>query len=150
MLPNSYLGMYMMAMRLRRSAHPTAQYQLAVVAVLDFFSQLGHAGHVITPLCPHFSICKMIFLHKRLRVMLKNNAVNRLCVFLLFLSGFFFVLRRWLSPFVCLQTFQLVISTKVSLTICIRCDHLLIGHHSCSGIVNLKVRKGRGTTGKEA
>lgn len=37
----------------------------------------------------------------------------------------------------------------VSLTICIRCDHLLIGHHSRSGIVNLKVRKGRRRRGKE-
>lgn len=52
-------------------------------------------------------------------------------------------------PFVFLQTFQLIIST-VSLTICIRCDHLLIGHHSRSGIVNLKARKGRGRRGKEA
>lgn len=46
-------------------------------------------------------------------------------------------------------TFQVIIST-VSLTVCIRCDHLLIGHHSCSGIVNLNVKKGRGRRGKEA
>jgi len=38
----------------------------------------------------------------------------------------------------------------VSLTICVRCDHLLIGHHSRSGVVNLEVRKGRGRRGKEA
>lgn len=38
----------------------------------------------------------------------------------------------------------------VSLTICVWCDHLLVGHHSRCGIVNLKARKGKGRRGKEA
>lgn len=54
------------------------------------------------------------------------------------------------SLFSLFKSFSLSLVQTVSLTICVRCDHLLIGHHSRSGIVNLKVRKGRGRRGKEA
>lgn len=70
-----------MAMRLRSAARPTVQHQPAVAmgkpSVFGFFTQLGHVGHVATPLCPHFSICKMVLLHKCLKVLLKNNAINQ-------------------------------------------------------------------------
>lgn len=44
--------------------------------VLGTFTDLDHIEHLPTTLCPHFSIWKMVFLHKLIRVILNGIMIQ--------------------------------------------------------------------------